>query len=158
GRRRARLNVHLFAAFGGHFAAMQKLLFAAAAMLALIAAAPADLEAETAPLLKRAEAASGRGEWAAAIGDLRTVRDMAAQPVGASDPKTLHINTLLVQTLTQAGQYEQAIAEGVTPLRAYSAPATKNNIDGLYLRYYLAQAFQKCRATRCGDEAHRTGN
>jgi hypothetical protein len=28
----------------------------------------------------------------------------------------------------------------------------------LYLRYYLAEAFQRCRSARCGDETHRMGN
>jgi hypothetical protein len=127
------------------------------AALIFMGASPA-LETATAPLLKRAEAATKRGDWSAAVTDLRAVRDMAVKSAGANDPGALHAGTLLVQALTQAGNYDDAIAEGVAPLHAYSAPATKNNIDGLYLRYYLAEAFQRCRSARCGDEPHRMGN
>ena len=136
---------------------MLKPLFIAAAAFALIAAA-LGFEAEIAPLLKRAEAASEKGDWNAAIIDLRAVRDIASKKAGADDPQTLRAGTLLVQALTQSGQYEQAIAEGIAPLKTYSTPETKANIDGLYLRYSLAHAFSKCLAARCGDEPHRMGN
>lgn len=138
---------------------MRKLFLLTAAALATLGAAhAADLDADSAPLLKRAEDAFVKKDYPAAIKDLTDVRDMAVKVAGPNDTRTLHAESLLVRTLVGAGQYEQALAEGVKPLSAFSQPATKANIDGLYLRYYMADAFAKCTATRCGDEAHRMGN
>jgi hypothetical protein len=138
---------------------MRKLLLLAAAALTVCGAAyAADLDTDSAPLLKRAEDAFDKKDYPAAIKDLNAVRDMAMKLAGADDTRTLHARGLLVRALTGAGQYEQAIAEGIGPLHAFSQPATKASIDGLYLRYYLADAFAKCTAPRCGDETHRIGN
>jgi hypothetical protein len=139
---------------------MTRILLLACAALTLLGAAPkaGDVDAQTAPLLKSAETDATSGDWAAAAEELRTARELTAEAVGPIDPRTLHADMLLVQALTNAGQYEQAIAAGLEPLHVYSAPATKAHVDGLYLRYYMAAAFTNCRAKRCGDEAHRMRN
>jgi hypothetical protein len=130
----------------------------AAAFATLGVAFAADLDADSAPLLRHAEDAFEKKDYPAAIKDLTSVRDMALKLAGPNDTRTLHAGGLLVRALNGAGQYEQAIAEGIAPLHAYSQPATKASIDGLYLRYFMADAFAKCTAARCGDEAHRMGN
>jgi hypothetical protein len=137
---------------------LKTLLTAVAAFATFGVAFAADLDADSAPLLKRAEDAYEKQDYAAAIKDLTAVRDMAVKQAGPNDPRTLKAGGLLVRALTGAGKYEQAIAEGIAPLHGFSQPTTKVSIDGLYLRYYMADAFAKCTAARCGNEAHRLGN
>src|SRR5262245_59420375 len=114
-----------FAAFPRQSGGVKKLFLAAACPFAMATHAfAADRDHACDPLLKAAEDAFQKQDYPTAIADLTKVRDMAVKAGGANDTRTLHAQGLLVRALNGAGQYEQAIGEGIAPLHAFSTPET----------------------------------